>query len=624
MSSRHKVLTLVVLVLALLTLAAVPAGSEPRLYAWSDGVSTSKDDLANQAEQVRSNCVKKPVAIKKMSLTKALAQIKTSLKKKESPLALKAFTKSADARTVGKAGGAAFGAVAAGKPWAAVDALLRVHELDKRNAVPLIDLAGIVTAQGMPKEGLALLDAAAKLHTKGSAPMGISWNALALNNRGYALLMLGHLKEAKPLLVKAEQAEPLLSEARQNLDAADQCTWAAGGGHGDPPVIADPPFWRESKSSDITTNDKGDPIPVASSFLDLSQGTEWQPVLVRIPDSPEQGSTMGDYYTNTQATISNEIIANSTKAAGLKSAPSNSLTDQRTQAIWNALNTAHWQPDLKPLYKAYDDLYLALSSDSNAGFGAILDPAKPLTESYDECIPKGAEYEACMHAVCTEKTASLQASWKPRMAAVNDADLRWEAAYWRYATAVAANVLDPAQHQRMLLDARSQMLAERYNVLMLAANWVYLADEGVASEFCLGPPPTAPAAGTLPNQDDSKACPPSLKGVKVAFKVSDVFKFSVACEKIEFEIATKGWLGAFANVSYNPKSGQTTVFTGGKMSGGGATGKVGGFMTIGRDGSPIDGGIRVSGSMEVGAGGASISRSNTLDLGVAGAVNWPR
>ena len=168
------------------------------------------------------------------------------------------------------------------------------------------------------------------------------------------------------------------------------------------------------------------------------------------------------------------------------------------------------------------------------------------------------------------------------------------------------------------------MLTERSNVLMLGYLWVLAADTGVAGEYCVGSPPAAPAVEKLPDQNDSKACPPSLKGVKVSFKVSDVFKFAVACEKIEFEIATKGWLGAFANASYNPKSGQTTVFTGGKMSGGGATGKVGGFMTIGKDGSPIDGGIRVSGSYEVGAGGATISRSNTLDLGVAGAVDWPR
>lgn len=176
----------------------------------------------------------------------------------------------------------------------------------------------------------------------------------------------------------------------------------------------------------------------------------------------------------------------------------------------------------------------------------------------------------------------------------------------------------------MLLDAKTQILEERLLVVGVASGWVMLADQYAAGEFCVGSPPGGPAAEKLPDQNDSKACPPSLKGVKVSFKVSDVFKFAVACEKIEFEVATKGWLGAFTNVSYNPKNGQTTVFTGGKMSGGGATGKVGGFMTIGKDGSPIDGGIRVSGSMEIGSGNAKISRSNTFDLGVAGAVDWPR
>lgn len=424
-----------------------------QLYAWSDGISTSNDDLVRQAKEVQSQCTKKPVAIKKMSLTKALSRVRAKLKKNESPMALRAFSKSADARKVGAAGGAAFGAVAAGKPWAAVNALLRVHTLDKRNAAPLIDLAGLVTAQGMAKEGLALLNAADKLHSKGAAPMGISWKALALNNRGYALLMLGHPKQAKPLLVKAEKAEPLLSEARQNLDAADQCAWTmlpGGSRPPNPPVIADPPFWRESESNDVTTTDSGDPVPVASSFLDISQGTEWQPVVVKIPDSPEQGSTMGDYYRDTYNAIESEVIANSTKEAGLKPTYVNSLTDQRTSAIWNALNTAQWQPEIKPIYKEYQTLYDALARDANSGLGdgksgGSLDPTKPLNDAFNQC--EGSDdWEACVHAVCTPATASLQASWKPRAAAVNDANLRWVTTYWHYATAVAANISDPAAH----------------------------------------------------------------------------------------------------------------------------------------------------------------------------------
>ena len=103
--ARHKVLTLTTLALALLALAAMPAaGSQTQLYAWSDGVSTSKSELAQQAEQVRSDCTKKPVAIKKMSLTKALSRVRAKLKKNESPMALRAFSKSADARKVGAAG----------------------------------------------------------------------------------------------------------------------------------------------------------------------------------------------------------------------------------------------------------------------------------------------------------------------------------------------------------------------------------------------------------------------------------------------------------------------------------------------------------------------------------------
>jgi hypothetical protein len=490
----------------------------------------------------------------------------------------------------------------------------------------------------MAKEGLALLDAAAKLHTKGAAPMGISWNALALNNRGYALLVLGHPKQAKPFLVKAEQAEPLLSEARQNLDAADQCNWVMlpGGSRGNPPVIADPPQPRHGEPKDMTTNSGGDPIPVASSFLDLSQGTEYQPVVIKIPDSPVQGSAMSDYYEKTIKAFNNEFLSYPAKitAADRKwnATHPNHLTDQRVGAIEMALATAEWQPTLKPLLEVYKTAFADLFDATHEG---ALHPGLPESEAERACW-SSADWVTCMRRVCIPKTASLQASWRARMLMVNDLNLRWEAAYWRYATALAANVSNPFLHQMILLEATNRMLGYRLDVLIEARYWTGRADgDGLRGEgkegttdYCTGTPPPPPAAGKLPDQNDSKACPPALKFFEGSFTVPKVFKLVVACERVEAEFATPGWLGAFANGSYNPKSGQLTVFAGGQMEGGVkgavASGKVGGFMTIDRDGAPIDGGIRVSGDLTIGVGGVGITSSATLDLGVAGAIEWPK
>ncbi len=58
-----------------------------------------------------------------------------------------------------------------------------------------------------------------------------------------------------------------------NLDAAKQCNWVLlpGGSRGNPPVIADPPFWRQHQSGYATTDEEGSPVQVASKIFDLSQ-----------------------------------------------------------------------------------------------------------------------------------------------------------------------------------------------------------------------------------------------------------------------------------------------------------------------------------------------------------------
>ena len=283
-----------------MALAPASASAQLVLRSFGDGSSASKSDLTALASQLRSGCTRKAVVINNIKLSTAFAHVEAQLKRNASAKALKAFARSSDARSAPKAASAVFGAVGDGKPWAAIDAALRVHQLDPRNAGPLISLAGLVTAQGMAQEGLAMLDAAGKLKTKGPAPMGIDYGAVASNNRGYALLLLGHPKQAIGYLRTAEQKAPLLSEARINLDAAQQCSWLLlpGGSRGQPPVIADPPLARDQQSADWTTDADGNPVQVASSIFDLSHGTAWQPVNFTLPDSPAQGRAMfnADYY----------------------------------------------------------------------------------------------------------------------------------------------------------------------------------------------------------------------------------------------------------------------------------------------------------------------------------------
>ncbi|MGZ4248105.1 MAG: hypothetical protein ACXVUE_07335 [Solirubrobacteraceae bacterium] len=187
--SVRRTLSLVAAVTAL----GMPASASAQLVlrSFSDGTSVSKSDLTSLASRLRSGCVHKLAAIRKLSVTTALAHIQAQLNRHSTSKARTGFASSRDAKTAANAASAVFGAIGAGRPWAAIDAALRVRKLDPSDAAPLISLAGLVAAQNMPQEALALLDAAAKRKPKAKAPMGIDIQAVAANNRGLALLLLG-------------------------------------------------------------------------------------------------------------------------------------------------------------------------------------------------------------------------------------------------------------------------------------------------------------------------------------------------------------------------------------------------------------------------------------------------
>ncbi len=108
--------------------------------------------------------------------------------------------------------------LAAGDVWGAVANLLVAHEAEADSATPLLSLAGLANSQGLPEVALALLEATRQGHAEDwGAPAGISKQAAWLNNRGHALLLLGHNEEAEPLLRQAVMLNPELSEAARNL-----------------------------------------------------------------------------------------------------------------------------------------------------------------------------------------------------------------------------------------------------------------------------------------------------------------------------------------------------------------------------------------------------------------------
>ena len=614
-------------------LASASASASTTLFALSDGVTMSTSQLAAWTAQVRENCPRKATPVKGMALDRALGDVARRLRRNASAQALRGFERSKDARRATTAANGIFAGVAEGKPWAAIAAALRVHELVPRDAGPLITLAGLVSAQGMPQQALALLAAAQKRKASAPGPMGISFRAIADNNRGYALFLLGDARQAQAYLRSAVNAAPELAEARINLDAAQQCQWVMlpGGNRGDPPVIADPPFTRHNEPSEWTTDDQGNPITVTSDVYDLSDGTAWQPITIALPETVEQADAMYDYYSNAQDQLHSAADADDEQAQQLEAqvkAP-NELTAARQGALTEALAAAQWQPDLRPLYMAVKTQIQTM--DQATAAGGELDPHRPWNDTVAQFSQCDGAYDplACEdqidQTVCVPETNQEFSQWISRMKELNDADLRWEQAFWQYATGVAANSADPAFNQALQLSAEAEIMTpvgtsagqtgfNRYGVVTEAEEWT----RQIGNDLCTSPPPPPPASDTLPDEQQAPACPATLSNWKASVEIDDLFKMSVKCDEISFEAGT-GWIGPFANLTFN-RNGQMTVFTGVQAGAGGAGVQEGAFVVVGPGGNVVDGGLRISASASAGVGPVSYERSATLNIAVAGVV----
>ena len=170
---------------------------------------------------------------------------------------------------------------------------------------------------------------------------------------------------------------------------------------------------------------------------------------------------------------------------------------ERRDAIWAAHYTAEWQPSLKPLYQEYGSLFNALQNALVNAEGGRAFPSKPYADALNHCVGR-ADFDTCIQKVCTSETADEQARWRAQRAAVVNAELGYESAYWRYETGLAADVADPADHELQIIDAEDTMLGETANVLGQVLPFVSSAD---GNPSCTGTAPP-PAVASLPPHED--------------------------------------------------------------------------------------------------------------------------
>jgi hypothetical protein len=520
------------------------------------------------------------------------------------------LAKDRETRNPRLARGLAAAALIADRPNAALAALLDAQRRAPHDPMTLVDLSAVLIQLEMPSEALAVLKGVKRLG-KQPTPMGVGLKEVMDNDRGLALLRLGHDLEARSLLRTARRGAPLLIEAGRNAAVAQLC-----GGSGSPSF---PPPWREPPGEPpVKDSSTGAETQQAGSSFDLSQGVTGTLPYIPYPDTYEQTADTREAYEHLYHQYYERAEADATESAQLSeqyaSAKHSRLTDERTAQIMQLIEDENeWPQEIQSLAQAANDPPPGIT-------------ARGISDAFEEDLSKANEEcgdQTCYEERCQAAAGARNAEWRGGMVSYDNTERAFFAAYYRYATALAANLSDPASHAQALAQARSvgdSIVGAPFGLASTALLW----SETLSNTDCLMPPeePEEAGEGSLPS---SSPCGDSLKTVKASVKLS-IFKFSVNCEKFESEteVSTPGPISLFGEVSHNHKCGSTTVFAGGKVGGSlaglGASAKTGLYLRVGADGGVDDVGWRFSPEAEAAAGGAVLSSSDSMDFSFADAA----
>ena len=604
---RIRVTVAVAAVTIGLLAASTPAGaaglqvqSFSQSLAWTP---PSKDQLATLKQQ---QCVGKsnprPLSFA-TGLGKALRAL-SGLASKRALTQVAADPQTHNART---ARALAAAALIENRPTAALAILLDAQRRSPRDPVMLVDLASVLIQLQMPTEALAVLSGVKHLSGRLPTPMGIPLQAVILNDRGMALLRLGQDTQAGQLFATAERQAPLMNSAAENRAVAQLC---AGGAASYPPPWDPPPVEPPIKDSSTGTE-----TPQAGSSFDLSQGVTGTLPFIPYPDSYQQTAATDDAYSALTNQYASQIDSDGSQSAQLteqyEATNPSKLTDQRTTEIIQSIEDENlWPADIQSLALAANDPPSAVAA------AGVPDEFQNDLQAASDACSNAEDFDSCYRPRCQAAASARNSEWRTDMVTWDNAERAFFASYYRYATALAANLSIPASHEQGLVQARSigdAIIGQPLELPDAAHQWADM----LANADCLQPPtnPQATGAGSDPA---SSPCGGALKAMKFSLKWS-ILKVSVNCEKFDVEESTPGPVGLFGQVSYNPKTGETTVFAGGKVGtdlSGPLSGsaKTGAYVKVGADGSITDAGWRFSPSGSAGFGSASVSASDSMDF----------
>lgn len=599
---RSHLRALLASLVLLLAVAPTSAHAAPTVFALSDGAALPPEGAVGAKLTSLSGqlCAPKATKPKAIAFGTARSTAAKLAQKGAGKKAIARFAKSADAKTANRALAAAGAATAAGKPYAALVALLRAERLAPRDARPLVSAAPVLTNLGRPQEALAYLAEAEHRTGAKDGAFGTGTAARIANNRAYALLALGQWKSAEAQATKAAGKAPLLSEARRNAAHAQLCAGKVAAAAKS--AVAGARRQGAPAATEVvqTTAESGlAPLEQAAParWLDLTHGAQLALPVYKIPRDEAEAAALRDSLEAKLAesraavgTAQAAYYALAPKAAAEKAGLSpGSLA--RIDGLWFATNNLEKHPDLAPDY---------------ARFGAARNELTRLLTEY----ASGQGGYTCGH-YGEVRSAYL---------GYDAAGARWYRLMYERGTAVAANASSPALHDALVANVRWQariMLSTHLAMLgtVDAYGWHCYTEKAAPQE----------AAEQTADLADSAACPAGLKGKGLKIRLPFA-GLKVDCESVGLEIDTGGWLGAFGSVSHNVVKGETTVFVGPRVKtnpgpwGPSATVKDGLYITVGNDGAIRDVGARVETGVTIGAGetGSVALKGETMDFSLVG------
>ena len=594
----------------------IQAEGEYRLDAFSD--IFDQPDVADDVDDLRRfgpTFCKNPAQATVSTLPAALASVRAFLAQR-APNGHALFAGTAAYNDPTLAQQAAGGAIAMGRPGAALAALVRAHELEPLQASHLVNAAAVASAVGLPSEALAMLDAAERLEDPDRPAMGIGRHAVALNNRGTALAMLGRLGEADRVLAAASAAEPLLSEARTSRAATTVCS--------SPEAAAE--FLRAGRHRQ------------PQKPLDSSRGKATELRALELPGVPKEAAQMRQFFQSQSAKVLAEITAQNARANQLETAIGAKRDEwtraqrRRYNATFGRIYDASEEADIRALDEAVDTKLDEVIKLQRGFWG---DNER---EDYEYRLLSEAASKWCagnplpncfkvrMNETCRPKLRIAHQAWRDELQETYGAAQTLVRAATRRMSGYAVNFADPDAHALALLQVSQYERAVYSRLLQWAQHWTHSVQ--LHSDHCveaLDPPSTAPGADA-PGAESEAACSPFLKAISGVWELGPT-KLKVSCERIQqsFKEEVIPWVQAYAEVSYNFRSGRLSVFGGVKGEADGGVGKVGFksgmYVNAERDGT-VDVGWRVGPSVTVGAGPLEVELvKDEVDISIVSTVS---